>query len=155
FLLQSYKRLALIAHSMGGLAAQQALVDDDKFAKRVSHVVLFGTPSLGLSKASRFAFWKRQVRDLAEGSRFIVDLRAAWKEKFDRTTRPAPFKFLAVAGDQDEFVPRSSSIDLFPKDHHAVVPGNHTEIVKPRKPEDLSVQVVVQHLLGNAAPSGP
>ena len=29
---------------MGGLVAQRALLDDDEFSEKVSHVFLFGTP---------------------------------------------------------------------------------------------------------------
>ena len=60
--LQSYGSLTLIAHSMGGLAVQRALVDDDDFAARVGHVLLFGTPSNGLVKAIFSRFWKHATR---------------------------------------------------------------------------------------------
>src|ERR1700722_20163357 len=43
--LSSYKSLTLIAHSMGGLTVQKALVDEPSLAARVRHVILFGTPS--------------------------------------------------------------------------------------------------------------
>jgi len=36
FLLRSYRSLAVIGHSMGGLAVQRALVDDPHFAVRLS-----------------------------------------------------------------------------------------------------------------------
>src|SRR5262245_55485327 len=47
----AYGSLALIAHSMGGLVVQKALVDDATLAQRVRDVILFGTPSGGLRKA--------------------------------------------------------------------------------------------------------
>ena len=54
-----YKSLAVVAHSMGGLVVQRALVDDPRFADRTNKVILFGTPSTGLRKASWVAPWKR------------------------------------------------------------------------------------------------
>jgi pimeloyl-ACP methyl ester carboxylesterase len=42
-----YEGIALVAHSMGGLVAERALVDDDAFRKRILHTFLFGTPSAG------------------------------------------------------------------------------------------------------------
>ena len=50
FGLPGYKTLAILAHSMGGLVLQRALVDDSNFTARVSHMFLFGTPSNGLKK---------------------------------------------------------------------------------------------------------
>ena len=46
----AYRSLTLVAHSMGGLVVQKALVDDQALAARVQHLVLFGTPSGGLRK---------------------------------------------------------------------------------------------------------
>jgi pimeloyl-ACP methyl ester carboxylesterase len=46
--LDRYESLALIAHRMGGLVAQQALLDDPLLVGRVRHRILFGTPSGGL-----------------------------------------------------------------------------------------------------------
>jgi pimeloyl-ACP methyl ester carboxylesterase len=150
-LLGRYQSLAMIAHSMGGLAVQRALVDDKDFVKRVSHVLLFGTPSGGLAKAWWVQFWKRSVADMATDSPFITGLRKAWSGQFN----PLPFRLLAVAGDQDEFVPRASSIDLFTLQQRAVVPGNHVEIVKPHQSSDLSVQVAANFLAGEGATGGP
>lgn len=41
----NYRRLAFVAHSMGGLVVQQALVSYEDLRNRTSHVVLFGTPA--------------------------------------------------------------------------------------------------------------
>ena len=75
--LQRYAALAFVAHSMGGLVVQRALVDWEALARRVSHVLLFGTPSFGLPRAGFFRFWKRQVRDMGVGSEFITVVRTS------------------------------------------------------------------------------
>jgi pimeloyl-ACP methyl ester carboxylesterase len=80
--LDGYKAIALVAHSMGGLVVQRALVDDRDFVDRIDHVVLFGTPSGGLLKAGILKFLKRQFRDMDRNGKFIKELRAEWTEKF-------------------------------------------------------------------------
>src|SRR5262245_41533639 len=62
---KDYRVLALVAHSMGGLVVQRALLDHRDLRKRVSHVFLFGTPSAGLIKASLFARLKQQLHDMS------------------------------------------------------------------------------------------
>ena len=100
--LARYRSLVLIAHSMGGLVVQKALTDDNALADRTSAVILFGTPGGGLVKARSIFFWKRQLADMAKSGPFITGLRRAWQERFGRE---APFTFLAVAGERDQFVP--------------------------------------------------
>lgn len=150
--LDSYESIALIAHSMGGLIVQRALVDDEEFSEKVSHVFLFGTPSGGLAKASPLRFWKRQIKDMTKEGTFIRNLRSRWNDRF---TSGPEFKFWTIAGERDEFVPRTSSIDPFPEKQRAVIPGNHLEIVKPSNMKDLNVQLVIKGLTGNSAPAGP
>lgn len=150
--LDRYRALAFIAHSMGGLVVQRALLNHDDLRGRTSHVFLFGTPSDGLKKAGWFKWFKRQVDDMAAGGAFIRQLREDWQRTWPK--QPPP-RFWTVAGDADEFVPASSSLGPFPDDHRLVVPGNHLEIVKPSKPDHLSVRVVRQGIQGGAAVAGP
>jgi pimeloyl-ACP methyl ester carboxylesterase/tetratricopeptide (TPR) repeat protein len=134
-----YKSLALIAHSMGGLVVQKALVDDLDLAKKVQHVILFGTPSAGLRKAAWMFFWKRQLKNMAQGSIFINDLRARWNSCYG--SKP-PFNLLVIAGASDQFVPPSSSLEPFDVHFQRVVVGNHLSIVKPADPSAPSVILV-------------
>lgn len=152
FGLQKHQTLAILAHSMGGLVVQRALVDDPDFTQKISHLFLFGTPSNGLKKTSLVTFLKRQLRDMKYGSAFVTDLRARWQTKF---TSGFPFTFWTVAGERDEFVPATSSLEVFPEDRRAVIPGDHLQIVKPQDQKHLGFQVVTKTLLGEAAPAGP
>jgi pimeloyl-ACP methyl ester carboxylesterase len=124
--LAHYETWALVAHSMGGLVVQKALVDNPAIADSTHAVILFGTPSGGLAKASPLAFWKRQLKNMAKGGDFITKLREDWKRSFEAD---APFSFLAVAGEKDQFVPPWSSIDPFPTKLTAVVAGNHVTML--------------------------
>lgn len=153
--LDRYASVVLVAHSMGGLVVQRALVDDPDLDRRVSHVFLFGTPSGGLRKAGGLAaLWKRSIGDMRAGGNFIGDLRARWDQRYsDPTTRP--FGLFVVAGTRDEFVPAASSLEVFADAERHVVSGNHVEIVKPDGTGAMSVQLVVKGIRGDAAPSGP
>jgi pimeloyl-ACP methyl ester carboxylesterase len=159
--LDRYKSLALIAHSMGGLVVQRALADHDDLLDRVTHVLLFGTPSGGLEKASLFQRLKRQIRDMSPVSPFLTDLRAKWKEKFGKgADKASSFEFWSIAGEEDEFVPGKSSLGPFqtadfPDANLAVIPGNHLQIVKPRDSSSKGVVIVLKVILGKAAPAGP
>ena len=160
--LARYKSLALVAHSMGGLVTQRALIDFADLRKRATHVIFYGTPSGGLKKAGLVAGLKRQIRDMAKDSSFIVDLRRRWKRTI---TNNPPFELRVVAGDQDELVPSWSSLEPFPERSHTVVVGDHLKIVGPstrdyeRYQRDgkmhLSVEVLVKHVMGDAEPAGP
>jgi pimeloyl-ACP methyl ester carboxylesterase len=144
---KDYQALGIIAHSMGGLLVQRALVDDEVLTSRVTHVALFGTPSAGLEKARLFMRLKRQFRDMAPHSRFITKLRRDWTRRFG--TRPI-FSFRAIAGDRDEFVPASSSLGPFSDEFREVVPGNHVEMIRPISREDPSCQLLLKLLSGRA-----
>ncbi len=150
--LDSYDGLALVAHSMGGLVVQKALVSDPALGDRVSHVFCFGTPSAGVRAAGWAGFLKRQLEDMTEDGDFIRELRRGWDGLFaDRR----PFELWVVAGDSDAFVPSTSSLDPFPPEVHVVVPGDHLEIIDVRDAGTMSQQVLVEGLIGAAAPAGP
>jgi pimeloyl-ACP methyl ester carboxylesterase len=137
------KQVVLIAHSMGGLVVQRALLDGG-FHERVHTCLLFGTPSLGLRKASFGRFFKRQAADMERDGAFITRLRADWSTKF----ASVPFGFAAVAGNNDQFVPPSSSLAPFHVEHRCHVFGNHLEMVKPMQRDADSVLLVVNRLTG-------
>ncbi len=142
--LSEYRHIALVAHSMGGLVAQQALLDPQTRA-RVSHLFMFGTPSMGVGKANPFRGANRQARDMAPGSTFITNLRAAWPDVYGNGTG---FALRVVAGERDAFVLPASSIEPFPDHTRFVVPGDHATMIKPTGIESPSVQLVVAGLAG-------
>lgn len=138
--LDRYRAIAIAAHSMGGLVVQRALLDDAALQARVQHVLLYGTPSGGLVKSRFAAFLKPQLRDMAKGGRFVTRLREDWRRSLGDDP---PFSLRVAAGDRDEFVPPESSLEPFPQSMHAVLPGNHLEIVKPGGPDHPSVALLV------------
>jgi len=147
-----YKSVTFVAHSMGGLVVQRALVKYSDLRRRTSHVVLFGTPSYGLEKATAFSFWKRQINNMAAGGPFITQLRKDWKD-LELDTK-APFSFTAVAGELDQFVPPTSSLAPFPESVQRVIPGNHITMLDAQSPDHPGVQIIMEALTNQAA-SGP
>lgn len=141
--LDRYSHLALVAHSMGGLIAQQAMLDD-RTRSRISHLFLFGTPSAGARKARFARAIHAQARDMSAGSEFISALRGAWADFLPNCS----FDLRVIAADRDAFVPPVSSLSPFPESVRYVVTGNHGSIVKPKSAESLSFQIVVHALLG-------
>ena len=133
----------MVAHSMGGLVVQRALVDDTGLADRTEKVVLFGTPSAGIRKAFWVRLWKRQLKNMAIGSEFLTSLRRDWETRFG----PGPgFDLKVVAGEQDQFVPPSSSLDPFPREFRCVVPGDHLSMVRAADTDSPSVRLLLSAL---------
>jgi Putative serine esterase (DUF676) len=148
----SYRSLAFVAHSMGGLVVQQALVSYEDLRHRTSHVLLFGTPSGGLTKARFASFWKRQIQNMEADGPFVNALREKWTSlKLDSAP---PFAFVAVAGESDQFVPPESSLKPFPQSQGDVIPGNHLTMLDAESAEAPCVQKILQLICKNAAPQG-
>ena len=146
--LRRYRSLAVVAHSMGGLVVQRALVDDPELANRTEKVVLFGTPSAGLRKASWLSFWKRQLRNMAKGSEFITALRQDWAARFEPEPR---FDLRVVAGEQDRFVPPISSLGPFPRKFQYVVAGDHLSMIRAVDTDSPSVRLLSSALSDSPA----
>jgi pimeloyl-ACP methyl ester carboxylesterase len=150
--LLQYDRLALVAHSMGGLVLQRALVRYPELRQRVSQVILFGTPSAGLVKATLASWLKQQIRNMSASGQFIRDLREQWNELERDSKLP---RVLAVAGETDQFVPPNSSLGPFPEQMRRVIPGNHISMLNASSANDACVQIIVETLTGGAAAAGP
>ena len=147
-----YDRLTLVAHSMGGLVVQQAIVANSHLRDRVSHLVMFGSPSNGLVKAGFADFWKRQVKNMDANGSFVKSLRKAWDDQ--KLSTSGPFTILAVAGERDQFVPPESSLGCFPNDVCRVIPGNHLTMLDGDTADAPAVQILLQAIAGDAKPKG-
>ena len=144
-----YDSIALVAHSMGGLVVEQAIADHDDLRERVSHVLLFGTPSNGLEKAGAADFWKRQIDNMVAGGPFITALRKAWNDK--NLTTGGGFDFLSVAGEKDQFVPPESSLRCFPDSVCRVIAGNHISMLEGDDLQHAEAAQMLLQLISGAA----
>ena len=149
-----YDATCVIAHSMGGLAVQRAILDHTDFRNELTDLFLFGTPSGGLKKASlyrrflSFLLPKRSVKDMAAGGNFIKKLRARWTSDIEYAM---PFRFWTTAGEEDRFVPPESSLYPFEEKYWGVVPGDHVSMVKPETDSGAAVELVVASINSNAS----
>ncbi len=139
-----YQRVALIAHGVGGLVAQKAILNLDSANKeRITHLLLFGTPSNGLKSSFLEKLWNQKYRELDASGNFIKQLRKEWDEAF---TEPYPFVFKVITATHDEFVPADSSSQPFDKAHHLTVPGSHFSMIKPGSTQNDTYQLILSLL---------
>jgi hypothetical protein len=138
---------------MGGLVVQEAVTKHADLRTRTTHLILFGTPSGGLAKADKLAFVKQQIENMKPDSVFIKSLRASWTDQ-ELDTDPK-LRFLTIAGELDQFVPPSSSLEPFAEPTRRVVSGNHVTMLDVDSAEDSSVKILIEGLTGGAALSGP
>lgn len=147
--LSGYASVAVVAHSMGGLVAQRAVLDTGLLDGRLSHLMLFGTPSAGLVKAVMFSLLKLQLGDMAKDGEFVKRLREDWDARIG--PHPSSFAFRTIAGESDAFVQSWSSLGPFAIELQEAVPGNHLEIVRPQSRSDPSYDLFRRVLRGGAA----
>jgi pimeloyl-ACP methyl ester carboxylesterase len=151
--ISSYAGVAFVAHSMGGLIVQRALVKYPNLRKRTSHVILLGTPSAGLIKATLLSFFKEQIRNMSASGEFIRTLRRDWNDL--KLNAEPPFRFLAVAGEVDQFVPPESSLEPFPESVQRVIPGNHLSMLDAGSKDAPCIRVLVDAFTAGASTAGP
>src|SRR5262249_12068234 len=137
---KNYDALAFVAHSMGGLVVQRALVISPELRRRTTHLFMFGTPSAGLEKTILFSWLKHQVIKISTSGEFIIRLRSDLSA-LTLDTAP-PFKLFVIAGETDQFVPPKSSLEPFPDAFRYVIPGNHLSMLNARVPEDPCVKLL-------------
>ena len=150
--LDRYEAISLVAHSMGGLIVQRAILDNYQLRQRLTHVILFGTPSAGVVKATLGARLKKQARDMQVDSAFVKGLRNEWSQCIG--DQPL-FSFKSVAGDTDAFIPPTSSLDPFPESQQEVVPGNHLNIVRPDSIRHPSYELLYKVLTNSRGSHSP
>ncbi|WGF92008.1 caspase family protein [Aequorivita marisscotiae] len=141
-----YKRIAIIAHDLGGIVAQQALIAlDPADLERISHVLFFATPSNGLPELALkdFFTYANDEKELKEGSVYIKNLRERWNKAFKHGY---PFTFKTIAGSKDEYVPLSSSLAPFNKKYHELIEGSHFSIVQVENEADDGYQAILKTL---------
>jgi pimeloyl-ACP methyl ester carboxylesterase len=144
----SYQRIALIGHSLGGLVIQQAMVElDPGQMKRISHVMCIATPSGGISSEALKKLCDAENSALQREGNFISSLREQWSTKFKAGY---PFDFKAVAATNDEFVPVVSSLEPFEEASRITLDGSHFSIVHQDDKENDTYELILQSLTGNA-----
>jgi pimeloyl-ACP methyl ester carboxylesterase len=144
---RNYDRIAIVAHSLGGLVAQKALLllDDDS-RDRISHLIMFGTPSNGIAPEVLNKQWNKKYKELNSEGEYIQSLRNEWKETFNHTY---PFKLKVAASTEDEYVSLESCHKPFAKEYREFVDAKHLMMVKPKDDKDDAYSLILNTLTGS------
>lgn len=146
FKFKDYDRIAIVAHSLGGLVAQKVVLSlDTENRNRISHLIMFGTPSNGISSKLLTKQWNTKYSEMSSEGDFIKSLRHEWKQTFNHKY---PFKLKVVASTDDEYVSLESCHGPFEKEYHEFVNGKHLMMVKPRDEKDDTYALILNTLTG-------
>lgn len=144
---KNYDRIAIVAHSLGGIVAQKAILSLDEDArKRISHLIMFGTPSEGIAPEVLSKQWNKKYSELSSEGEFITTLRRDWDQTFNGTY---PFKIKVAASPHDEYVAVESCHKPFAKEHCEFVDGKHLMMVKPKDEKDDAYNLILNTLSGS------
>ncbi|MBT8184287.1 MAG: caspase family protein, partial [Eudoraea sp.] len=139
-----YDRIAIVAHSLGGLIAQRAILDfKDEYRNKLSHLVLLGTPSNGIAPAKLSKLWNNKYKEMSSEGAFITTLRKDWENQYPDSY---PFELKVVASTEDEFVTIDSCYAPFANEHHVTIDGKHLSMVKPKDENDDCYQLILSTL---------
>jgi len=144
---KNYDRIAIVAHSLGGLVAQRAIVElDEDHRNRISHLIMFGTPSNGIAPEVLEKQWNKKYSELSSEGDYIRSLRKEWKDTFSDNY---PFKLKVAASTDDEFVSLESCHKTFSEEHREYVEGKHLYMVKPKSDKDATYALILDTLTGS------
>jgi len=144
---KKYDRIAIVAHSLGGLVVQKAILGlDDDNRNRISHLIMFGTPSNGISPEVLTKQWNSKYSEMSSEGNFIKSLRNNWKQTFNGTY---PFKLKVAASTEDQTVTIDSCHGPFGQEYREFVDGKHLMMVKPKDENDDAYSLILNSLTGS------
>jgi len=144
---KDYDRIAIVAHSLGGLVAQKAILDlDSEQQNRISHLILFGTPSNGIDANLLEKNWNKKYNELSSTGTFISDLRNSWNESFGTSL---PFNLKVAAATNDDYVSLDSCFKGFDENLCEVISGKHLTMVKSDTKENDAYHLILNTLTDN------
>ncbi|BAO56348.1 caspase family protein [Nonlabens marinus] len=140
---ENYKRVALIGHSLGGLAVQQAILEmSPEERERISHVIFMGTPHKGLQINSNNSIEKRASDYDRQGS-LITKLRQDWSQAFEERM---PFKLANAIGTQDATITIDTAFGVFDPSNDILIEGDHFSMVQPEDTHHDGYQLIIKTL---------
>jgi len=144
---KAYKRIAIVAHSLGGIVTQRAILNLDKENRdRISHVLLFGTPNNGITNNAIKKLWKNKISELIQDQPFIKTLRTDWDNVFKNNY---PFNLKVVYARKDEYVSKESCLDPFNKTNWVTVSGDHFTMANIDTTNNDSYNLILETLTDN------
>lgn len=117
---QHYEHITLVGHSMGGLVARKALIDNPQVS---DSLVTLGSPHRGVQAAIRPFWWLggKSVKEMGRTSKFLADLDLA------HILEDIPT--LTISGQRDLIVKDASMNVIDPAIKHIEVPTTHLGLI--------------------------
>lgn len=142
-----YDRLAIVAHSLGGLIAQKAILSlDENLRNKVSHLILLGSPNNGIDSAILSTTFNNKYQQLSSDGDYMKTLRSNWESTFNNKFS---FTLKVAAATNDEYVNIDSCFEPFEDEYCEMVDGNHLSMVKPKDEFNDCYLLIVNTLTGN------
>ncbi|MEN8798243.1 MAG: caspase family protein [Flavobacteriaceae bacterium] len=141
---EKYDRIAIVAHSLGGLIGQRAILDfREEYRQKISHLILLGTPSNGVEPEKLKKLWNNKYKEMSSEGTFISGLRNEWNEAFQGVY---PFSLRVAGSVDDEFVTLDSCFTPFGEDYRYTIDGRHLGMVKPKDEQDDCYRLILSTL---------
>jgi len=142
-----YDRIAIVAHSLGGLVAQKAIINlSDELRSKISHLILLGSPNNGIDASIITNLFNNKYQQLSSQGNFILTLRKEWETIFKNQY---PFKLKIAAGTKDEYVNNKSCFGPFPEEYCETIEGDHLSMVKPKDEHNDCYYLILNTLTDN------
>ena len=109
-------------------------------------MILFGTPSNGITHNVFKEIWKNKIEELVHGSPYIKKLREDWLKEFNDSY---PFTFKTVAATRDEYVSKESALEPFKEEHWENIGGDHATMVKVTSKSNDGYELILKTLTDN------
>jgi len=146
------KRIAIVAHSMGGLVARKLLISQDwreePLDKRVKQATFIASPHNGAVLARLLEIIpllrKAQLSELNPNSPFLIDLNTRWINWW-RENVPKFCRIRSIYGTADNIVSATNALGLDPE-AVPILNADHTDVVKPRSEKDEIVLTIERFL---------
>jgi hypothetical protein len=116
-------KLVIIAHSVGGLIAMEAILGSVRLREALKAFVTIAVPTAGLRYPSLLGFLNKGLREISVGGRRIDVMNARWSQQFG--DHP-PFIVESIASSDDVVVPVSMA--ALPGARVTLVQGSHSDV---------------------------
>ncbi|PRP66498.1 caspase family protein [Nonlabens agnitus] len=142
---EDYKRVALVGHSLGGLAIQMAMLQlKPEERSIISHIILMATPNKGILAKDNKEVEKRHQNLFSTGT-FIQNLRKEWNASFSTPD----FTLKNAVGTDDNLVGTENSFGVFDVSSDVLVAGDHFSMVQPEDTDHDGYQLICKTLTDN------
>jgi pimeloyl-ACP methyl ester carboxylesterase len=142
-----YDRIAIAAHSLGGLIAQKAILNlEENLRNKISHLILLGSPNNGIAPSILTNTFNNKYQQLSSEGDYIKSMRLLWNTTFKNGY---PFTLKVAAATNDEYVSNDSNYGPFDDKYCETVEGNHLSMVKPEDEYNDCYMLIINTLTGN------